>query len=145
MISLFEGGELAMKREIDLPFSKNWMVEGPRIKIVPGQVIIRYDYVPGVGESHWVTIKFTRVIAYKYMDETCCTAPVDIISDGLVEFDLDDSLWLCELKGSRDRFFVEGSVMHEKYGRFDFRHYGLWFGEEGCFEVIARSYEIETD
>ncbi len=134
-----------MKREIDLPFSKNWTAEGPQVKIAPGQVVIRYDYVPKIGESHWVTIKFTRVIAYRYMDETCCTASPAIIGDGMVEFDLDDSPWLHELKESRDRFFVTGSIMHEMYGQFNFHYYGLWFGEEGCFEIVARSYEIETD
>lgn len=134
-----------MKREIDLPFSKNWTVEGPQVQISPGHIVIRYDYVPQEGKSHWVTIKFNRVIAYRYMDETCCTTSTEIITDGLVELDLDDSLWLRQLKERRDQFFVRGSVMHERYGQFDFHHYLLWFDEEGCYEIVARSYEIGVD
>lgn len=143
-ISPFGGGDLEMKREIDLPFSKNWTVEGPQVEITPGQVVIRYDYVPETGESHWVTITFTKVIAYKYMDETCCIAPLEIISDGLVEFGLDDSPWLRQLKERRDQYFVKGSVMHEMFGQFNFHHYGLWFDEEGCYEIVAQAYQIEV-
>ena len=133
-----------MKQEIELPFSKDWMVEGPQVEIESGQMTIKYDYVPQTGESHWITIKFIRVIAYKYMDEPCCITSPDIISDGLVRFDLDDSLWLRELKKGWDRFFVKGSAMHEMYGEFNFHHYALWFGEEGCYEVVARTCEIEV-
>jgi hypothetical protein len=133
-----------MRREINLPFSKDWTVKGPQVEISPGQVIIRYDYVAEGGESCWVTIKFTKVIAYRYMDETCCIAPPEIISNGLVEFDLDDSLWLRQLKERRDQYFVKGSVMHEMYGEFNFHHYGLWFSEEGCYEIVAQGYQIEV-
>ncbi len=135
---------LRMKREIELPFSKNWTVHGPQMEIGPGRVIIRYDYAPERDESHWITIEFARVIAFRYMDETCCIAPLDIISDGLVELDLDDSSWLRQLRDRWDQYFVEGSAMHEMYGQFNFLHYGLWFDEEGCYEVVAQAYQIEV-
>lgn len=133
-----------MKRDLSLPYSKDWTVLGPLITITPGEVVIRYDYVPQTGDSRWVTLRFARVIAYRYLDETCCLAIPDIINDGLVEMDLDDSAWLHQLKSSRDQFFVKDSIMHEMYGRFDFHHYGLWFSEQGYYEVVAQECEVQA-
>jgi hypothetical protein len=132
-----------MKCEIDLPFPKNHGVEGPQIKIVPGEVELTYDYVPEEARKQMVIMRFTRVIAYRYYDETCCVGSPDMVSDGLIQYDLGDSPWLRNIKENRDRFFAKGSIMYQRYGEFDFHHYALWFDEEGCYEIVARSFDIK--
>jgi hypothetical protein len=134
-----------MSKEYELPFSKLSTVDGPTLTVEPGVVIIRYDYVPPDEQRHWVTIEFSRVLAFKYVDEPGCMTRPEIIADGLLEIEMSESAWLQELKESWEQYFIKGSELYEMYGRFDFRHYALWFAEEGSYEVVAESFEVHVD
>jgi hypothetical protein len=134
-----------MKHEIELPYSKLWTTEEPRIEVKNGQLAIKYNYAPGSGDIHQVEIRFNTVLAYTYSDESCYSGSLDFIADGVVQFDLEDSPWLVEKKKARDQFFRPGTVVFEKFGQqFDFYHFGVWFAEEGIFEVIAQMCEVEV-
>jgi len=132
-----------MKSELRLPYSKLWTTDAPQLEIRPGQIIIKYDHELEQGENHAVTITFNRVLTYKYTDESCFTGPIELIAEGVVQLDIVESVWLQQVKQARDQFFKTGSVLYEKYGQFNFYHYGIWFDHEGTYEIIAETCEIE--
>lgn len=133
-----------MKIFTKLPFPKSWTVDGPKVYFRPGQVTLEYDYLHESEEAQWVKIEFTNVIAFRFIEEIFCGLCLDFVGDGLITLNVEESQWLRQLKGEWDKLFQSRNSQSSATSEFHFQHFGVWFNDEGCYEIVAREFSIST-
>jgi hypothetical protein len=76
-------------------------------------------------------IRFDRVRAHRHRAESHCTVWHIDAYDTLVE--VRDSEWVAELREA---------MPEDMRGLFEMHHYMIYLDSEGCYEVVAKSWEF---
>lgn len=117
---------------VELPAASTAFTAEPVLEFPVGAaLVLRFEYDQG-GVRYRGSLKFEGVWAHRHRAERVCTAwHVKDAYDTLV--DVRDSTWLEELTALSHERGLEPGELH---------HYLLYVDSAGCYEVVARSWEL---
>jgi hypothetical protein len=119
-------------RIVELPAASTTFTAEPRLEFpVKSGLVLQFDY-DDHGLRYRSALRFNGVQAHRHRAEGVCTAwHVQDAYDTLVE--VQPSTWCDELAAlSRERGYDPGNL----------HHYLLFIDSAGCYEVVAKSWEI---
>lgn len=107
----------------NLPAPSQEFMEGPRILISRGRVILDWEWEGETGVYEWSSAKFTGVEAVNFTRASSCTVDQIRAYDRLVK--VDPSNMLSSLRGASPKFL---------------QHFRIYFDEIGCLDVVAEDF-----
>lgn len=115
-------------------------MEGPRLRLQPGELVVEYDYETDGGAIEWHKITFGDVLAVNYRDGASCTG------DSVVGYrevrSLTHSAFLAEVLSQWNVSVGWEEWQKKQGGSSRFRHFTICFDDDGCVDVIAASCDV---
>ena len=129
-----------MIKSIVLPRLTDSTDHGPIVYARGRTVSLKYDYQQSDGTTDWTEIEFNGVLAYRFDEWTCAE------DDSYINFrkmaECDSSPWLVKKLDKWQREVGHYQFQIDKGGRSRFKHYMIYFDDQGTFEVICSGYQI---
>lgn len=129
-----------MTNSILLPRQTDTTDNGPIVLATGMALSLKYDYHHDDGTIEWTEIKFKEVLAYRFDEWVCADGNPYLDFRKMAEF--DTSPWLLRKLDKWDVSVGWQKFQIDKGGRSRFRHYMIYFDDQGILEVIGSSYQI---
>jgi hypothetical protein len=120
---------------LQLRVPTNRTVEGPRLEMARGRLVVGYDFEEDDGSIEQARLVFEEVLSFEYRDSACCPAenvlpPTEVrVQDQSGYLDSVRSRWV-EAAGWQDWQSQQG-------GAARFKHFTVYFDDAACLDVIA--------
>ncbi len=114
----------------ELPVPSTESVTDASLHVHGKNAVIRFDYYR--DEASWRSgLRFKEVASTRSRSERCCTSMHIKSFDALIE--IVDSQWV-----ETQRKEISKTYRDE----FSAKHYRIYFDSVGCFEILARDFEV---
>lgn len=129
------------RNNIPLPRPTSATVNGPKLKFEGSSLVVEYDYEMDTGQIVWTRLIFDGVLAYEYRQASCCEAKNVISSQEVKRY--TDSTWLSNLLAIWKQDVGWQKLQQQIGGEKRFNHFGVYFDDSGCLDVIAEYCKVE--
>jgi hypothetical protein len=123
---------------VKLTSPTNSTEQGPSIIYEKDNLTVRYDC--NDSAKKWAEVSFAEVLAYQFLQISCCQAEHIIDSKSITVF--DDSIFLIQTLKVWEETVGWQDWQKEKGGALRFKHYRFYFDDEGCLDVIAARCKV---
>lgn len=119
----------------------NRTVEGPRIAMSKGRLVIDYDFENDNGSIQQGRLTFEEVMAFEYFEGPC--GPPENVLDSTEVRALDESKYLDPVRSRWDEAFGWQDWQLKLGGANRFKHFTVYFDDAASLNIIASSCQIE--